>query len=57
MRCGLLIFILAMALLFAPLLLGAKLGRFAVVAGIIGVCWGLGCVLHGGWDWWQARKT
>lgn len=56
MRVGLIVLAIGAALLFTPLWLGARFGRFVAVAGIIGVCWGLGCILHGGWDWWQARS-
>ena len=50
---GISLFLICFVLLFSPMLIGAKLGKFVVAPAIVGVCWGLSCVLHGGWDRWR----
>jgi hypothetical protein len=54
---GLIVFVVSMPLLFSPMVIGAKVGRFVVAPAVVGVCWGLSCLLHGGWDWWRDRSA
>ena len=56
-RVGAFTFLLCFATLFTPMLIGGQLGKFVVAPAIVGMCWGLSCLLHGGWDWWRGRSA
>jgi hypothetical protein len=57
MTVGIIVFAVCLPLLFSPILLGAKLGKFVAAPAFVGGCWGLSCLLHGGWDWWRGRSA
>lgn len=56
MRIGALIFIAAAVLGCLPLIWGrSSINRYLVTTGLLGVCCGMGCILHGAIDWLRHR--
>lgn len=46
----------AVLLVLAPLVLArSAVNKYIVLAGFLAGCWGLSCLLLGGYDWWKSR--
>ena len=53
---GAIIFTISAALTLGPLMWGpTSFNKYVVAFAFVGDCWGLSCIVNGGWDWLRGR--